>query len=95
MYALGEALGVGDSMRRVGLLRVSASDEEAEHVRTHARALQEDGFPAELVEHASLPERIGRYARNGVLTEHDGALQPARWIRALARDAEARRGAHP
>ena len=89
MYALGEALGVGDSMRRVGLLRVSASDEEAEHVRTHARALQEDGFPAELVEHASLPERIGRFARNGVLTEHDGALQPARWIRALARDAEA------
>ena len=32
-------------------LRVSASEEEAEHVRRHAQALSEDGFPAELVEH--------------------------------------------
>jgi gamma-glutamylputrescine oxidase len=88
MYALAERLGVGDAMRRVGLLRVSASEEEAEHVRRHAEKLRDDGFEAELVEHESLPAAIGRYAHNGVLTGHDGALHPGRWIRALARDAE-------
>ena len=88
MYALAERLGVGDAMRRVGLLRVSASEKEADHVRRHAQALSEDGFPAELVEHDSLPAAVGRYAYNGVLTDHDGALHPGRWIRALARDAE-------
>ena len=88
MYALAAELGVGDVMRRVGLLRVSASEEEAEHIRRHAVALEEDGFPGELVAHESLPPAIGRYAHNGVFTEHDGALQPARWIRALGRAAE-------
>ena len=88
MYALAEELGVGDAVRRVGLLRVSASQEEAEHVRRHADSLRDDGFPAQLVERDSLPAVIARYAHNGVLTEHDGALHPARWIRALAGDAE-------
>jgi glycine/D-amino acid oxidase-like deaminating enzyme len=88
MYALAAELGVGDVVRRVGLLRVSASKDEAEHVCRHAETLRADGFPAALVEHPSLPTAIGRFAHNGVLTDHDGALQPARWIRALARDAE-------
>ncbi len=51
MYALAEDLGVGDVVRRVGLLRVSASEDEAEHVRRHAETLREDGFPGELFEH--------------------------------------------
>jgi glycine/D-amino acid oxidase-like deaminating enzyme len=89
MYALAAELGAGESMRRVGLLRASASDEEAEHVRRHVEALREDGFPAELVERDALPAAVARYALNGCLTEHDGALHPARWIRALARGAEA------
>lgn len=84
MYGLAAELGVAESMRRVGLLRVSASEEEAEHVRRHSAALGEDGFPGVLVERDSLPAAIARYAHNGVLTEHDGALHPARWIRALA-----------
>ena len=74
---------MGDAVRRVGLLRVSASEEEAEHVRRHADALRDDGFPAELVEGDSLPTVIARYAHNGVLTGHDGALHPAgfgRWL---------------
>ena len=89
MYGLGAELGMGDAMRRVGLLRVSASEEEAEHVRRHTAALREDGFPGELVERDALPAAIARYAHNGLLTEHDGALHPARWIRALAGDTEA------
>jgi glycine/D-amino acid oxidase-like deaminating enzyme len=33
IYALAAELGVGDAVRRVGSLRVSASEEEADHVR--------------------------------------------------------------
>ena len=88
MYALARELGVGDAVRRVGSLRVSASEEEADHVRGHVDALRADGFPGELVEREQLPPALRGYAHNGCLTDHDGALQPAHWIRALARDAE-------
>ena len=89
MFALAAELGAGDSMRRVGLLRASASEEEAEHVGRHAEALREDGFPGVLLEREELPPVVARYALNGCLTEHDGVLHPARWIRTLARGAEA------
>jgi glycine/D-amino acid oxidase-like deaminating enzyme len=72
----------------VGLLRASASEDEAEHVRRHADALRADGFPAELLERDDLPAALRRSFLNGCLTENDGALHPARWIRALARAAE-------
>jgi gamma-glutamylputrescine oxidase len=88
MYALAAELGVGDAVRRVGSLRVSASAEEAEHVRRHAAALGADGFPARLLERNELPPALRRSARNACLTEHDGSLQPARWIRALAEAVE-------
>jgi gamma-glutamylputrescine oxidase len=89
MYALAEELGAGDSVRRVGLLRASASDEEAEDVIRQVEALREDGFPGELLDHHELPPAVARFALNGCLTEHDGSLQPARWIRTLACGAEA------
>jgi gamma-glutamylputrescine oxidase len=89
MYALAEELGTGDSVRRVGLLRASASEEEAEDVVRQVEALREDGFPGELIEHDELPPAVARFALNGCVTEHDGSLQPARWIRTLARGAEA------
>ena len=88
MYALAEELGAGDSVRRVGLLRASVSEEEAEDVVRHAVALREDGFPESSSSATSSPA-VARYALNGCLTEHDGSLQPARWIRTLARAAEA------
>jgi gamma-glutamylputrescine oxidase len=88
MYALAEELGVGDAVRMVGSLRVSASEEEAEHVRRHAQALTEDGFPAQLLERDELPPALQRSGWNACLTDHDGSLHPARWIRALAADAE-------
>jgi gamma-glutamylputrescine oxidase len=88
MYALAAELGVGDAVRRVGSLRVSSSADEAEHVRRHAAALRADGFPGELLERDELPHALRRSAWNACLTEHDGALQPARWIRALGREAE-------
>jgi gamma-glutamylputrescine oxidase len=88
MYGLAADLGVGDAVRRVGSLRVSASEEEAAHVRGHVTALQEDGFPARLLERDELPAALRRSAWNACLTDHDGSLHPARWIRALAADAE-------
>ena len=45
VIALAEELGAGDALRQVGLLRLAVSEEEAEHVRDHAAALREDGFP--------------------------------------------------
>jgi gamma-glutamylputrescine oxidase len=88
MYALAAELGVSDSVRRVGSLRVSVSEEEAEHVRGHVEALRADGFPGELVRREELPPALRGYAHNACLTGHDGALHPARWIRAVAGEAE-------
>src|SRR5215210_5042165 len=50
VFALAAELGAGDAVRRVGCLRVAASEEEALHVLRHVEALHEDGFPAALVE---------------------------------------------
>jgi gamma-glutamylputrescine oxidase len=88
IYALAAELGAGDAVRRTGLLRVSESEEEAEHVRRHVEALRSDGFPAQLVERDQLPPALRAGFHNACLTDNDGALQPARWIRALARAAE-------
>jgi gamma-glutamylputrescine oxidase len=87
-YALAEELGAGDAVRRVGCLRLAASGEEALHVLRHLDALREDGFPAERVEGDALPPVLRRIGSLACLTAHDGALQPARWIRTLARAAE-------
>jgi glycine/D-amino acid oxidase-like deaminating enzyme len=88
IYALAGELGARDAVRRTGLLRVSASAEEAEDVRAQVAALSEDGFAGELIEREQLPAALQRSFHNACLTEHDGALQPAQWIRALAGAAE-------
>jgi gamma-glutamylputrescine oxidase len=88
MYGLAAELGVGDAVRRVGSLRVSSSEEEAEHVRRHVAALKEDGFPAELLEQEELPPALRRSGWNACLTDHEGSLHPARWVRAFAAEVE-------
>jgi len=88
IFELARELDVADAVRRTGLLRVSASDEEAEHVQRHVAALNADGFPGRLVAREELPPAFQSSFHNACLTEHDGALQPARWIRALAGAAE-------
>src|SRR5919204_2486642 len=89
VYELAQRLGVQDAVRRVGSLRLATSEQEADHVRRHVEALREDGFAAELIERDELEEPLQRIGYAGCLVDHDGALQPARWIRALAKDAEA------
>ena len=88
VYALAAELGAGEAMRRIGLVRLAVSDEEAEHVREHAAALTEDGFPAEVVERDELAPALQRKGLVGCLIADDCALQPARWYRLLGRAAE-------
>ena len=88
VYGLAETLGASDSVRPVGSLRLATSEEEAEHVRRHADALNEDGFDAELIERDELESPLRKIGHAGCLVPHDAALQPARWIRALATDTE-------
>ncbi|HEU4742702.1 MAG TPA: FAD-binding oxidoreductase [Meiothermus sp.] len=67
-----------EAIRRVGSLRIAASEEEEQDCLEHYRALQADGFPAERYEG---PE--GR----GLLIPSDGAFNPLRRCRILARQA--------
>jgi gamma-glutamylputrescine oxidase len=88
VYELAAELGAGDAVRQVGLLRLAVSEEEAEHVREHAAALREDGFPGETVEREDLPAALRQTGLVGCLTDNDAALHPARWYRLLAAAAE-------
>jgi gamma-glutamylputrescine oxidase len=88
-YELAARLGAGESVRRVGLLRLAVSEDEAVHVRDHAAALRKDGFPAELVEREDLPAALQRAGHVGCLTDNDAAIHPVRWYRLLAAAAEA------
>ncbi|MDQ5833039.1 MAG: FAD-binding oxidoreductase [Actinomycetota bacterium] len=88
VYELAEELGMGDSVRRVGSLRVAVTEEEAERVRGQVQALRDDGFPGELIERDQLPPVLQRRGLCACLVDHDAALHPARWYRALAEAAE-------
>jgi gamma-glutamylputrescine oxidase len=88
VYELAAELSAGDAVRRVGLLRLAVSEEEAEHVRDHAAALRADGFPGETVEREGLPPALRPTGLVGCLTNNDAALHPARWYRLLAKAAE-------
>ena len=89
IYALVAELDAGDSVGRVGLLRLAVSEEEAAHVREHAAALRADGFPGEIVERDHLPAALRRSGHVGCLTDNDAAFHPVRWYRTLAAAAEA------
>jgi len=88
VFALAAELGAGDAVRQVGLLRLAVSEEEADHVRDHAAALREDGFPGETIERQDLAPALQRTGLVGCLTPHDCALHPARWYRLLATAAD-------
>jgi gamma-glutamylputrescine oxidase len=88
IYDLVAELDAGDAVRRVGLLRLAASEEEAAHVRDHAAALRADGFPGELVERDDLPAALRRSGHVGCLMDNDAAFHPVRWYRTLAAAAE-------
>jgi glycine/D-amino acid oxidase-like deaminating enzyme len=90
LYRLADRIGAGSHLRRQGGLRLAADAHEAQDVRALAGALAEDGFPAELVDTADLPPVLRAEGRIGLRTPHDGGMQPARWIGALAAAVERR-----
>lgn len=77
----------GDALRRVGSLRLAADEKERDELRAEYDALRADGFAAEWIDEPSGALQ-GRY-HAALLHPHDGALQPARWIRRLANQAAA------
>ena len=91
VYAAAEAIGAAQHFRRVGMLRLAVDGDEAEHVRAHARALAEDGFPGRLIQDDELPPPLRRPGRVGLVTDHDASVHPVRWLIALA-GALVRRG---
>ena len=74
----------GDTLRRVGSLRLAADAQERDELRAEHDALLEDGFAVEWVR--ELPDRLARY-HGAIAHPRDGALHPARWVRRLAAHA--------
>jgi gamma-glutamylputrescine oxidase len=75
----------GDAYRAVGSLKLAFDDDERAELRAEYDVLVEDGFDAEWLDDPP-PALRGRYA-GALLHPEDGALQPARWVRRLARVA--------
>jgi gamma-glutamylputrescine oxidase len=75
----------GDALRAVGSLRLAVDAAEEAELRAEHDALLEDGFDVAWVHGDELGAPLrGRFAA-GLLHPPDGALQPARWVRRLAR----------
>ena len=79
-----EALA-GDAFRRTGSLRLAADIAEHEALRREHDALAADGFAVEWV--GELEPPLDELYLGGIHHPPDGALQPARWVRRLARHA--------
>jgi glycine/D-amino acid oxidase-like deaminating enzyme len=72
----------GDALRRPGSFRLAADAEERDEIRGEYDAFREDGIDAEWFD--DLPGHLAGRFQGGILHPHDGALQPARWVRRLA-----------
>lgn len=90
VFAVAADVGAAAAFRQVGMLRLAVDAGEVVHVRDHADALSQDGFPGEFVAAGDLPAPLRRIGHAGLLTAHDAAAHPVRWLRALATALEAR-----
>jgi glycine/D-amino acid oxidase-like deaminating enzyme len=75
----------GDALRPVGSLRLAADADERDDLARELAALREDGFDAAWVE--ELPPPLDGLFEGALLHPGDGALDPVRWVRRLARRA--------
>ncbi len=71
----------GDAFRRVGSLRLAADAEERHELEREYEALRADGFAVEWEDDA-----LDGF-HGAILHPPDGSIQPARWVRRLARRA--------
>jgi glycine/D-amino acid oxidase-like deaminating enzyme len=82
-----EALA-GDSLTRVGSLRLAADEEEREHIRAEYDAMHEDGIAAEWIDKTELAAHLSAF-HGAIDHPGDGSIQPARFVRRLAARAAA------
>jgi gamma-glutamylputrescine oxidase len=75
----------GDAFRRVGSLRLAADPAERDALAAEHDALRTDGLAVEWIEPDQLGEPLAGLFHGAILHPPDGALQPARWVRRLAR----------
>lgn len=91
MRATLESLGIDCGYMRRGALQLACSADEERELLESAALLRDDGFAAELLD----GERLGAVYREagfavGVHITDDGELDPARFVRGVARAAVAR-----
>lgn len=75
----------GDAFQPVGSLRLAADGPERDAIKRELDALRDDGFAGSWLD--ELPSPLDRLYAGAALNPGDGALQPARWVRRLARQA--------
>jgi len=92
MLGAASQVGARPEFRLTGVLRVAMDGDEAVRLRSHQAALMADGFQGSLVGPDALPVALQRPERLGLFTAHDGSVQPARWVRALAQDRQVYEG---
>jgi glycine/D-amino acid oxidase-like deaminating enzyme len=92
MLGAASQVGARQEFRLTGVLRVAMDADEAVRLRSHHSALLADGFQGSLVGPDALPVALQRPERLGLFTAHDGSVQPARWVRALAEDIQVYEG---
>ena len=80
----------GDAFRALGSLRLAVDDAERTALRAEYDALVEDGFAAEWLDAPELAQPLRARFAAALLHPADGAIQPARWVRSLARRARRR-----
>ena len=77
----------GDALRRTGSYRLAGDEEERDGIRLEYEALREDGFEAEWLD--DVPGAVAGHFHGAISHPHDGAIQPARFVRRLAAAATA------
>jgi glycine/D-amino acid oxidase-like deaminating enzyme len=77
----------GDALRVVGSLRLAVDAAEATELRAEHDALVDDGFDVAWLDATDLDPTLRTRFAAGLVHPPDGALQPARWVRRLARAA--------
>jgi gamma-glutamylputrescine oxidase len=77
----------GDAFRRVGSLRLAVDAGERNELRAEHDALLADGFAVEWRDPEDLEPPLRDQFAAALFHPPDGSLQPARWVRRLARGA--------
>jgi gamma-glutamylputrescine oxidase len=76
--------GVATGFARNGSLRIALSEAELEEIRRSVALLAEDGWNAELLDRAALPERLQATYLGASYHPLDAEIQPTRFVRGIA-----------